>query len=179
MTTSSRHLKPVRQPKAPLSLCWQVQASEAGHLLADFLTDKLKLPLDQVMDLIDFGSVQVDGRQSRDPHGTLAVAQQITVHLPWLGVHRSYEISTQRILYRDPYLLAYDKEAGIPSQQTPADAYNNLFAGVVRYLASTTAEPYAALHHRLDRETSGVMIFALDRGSECSPGKCLSTEKRV
>jgi 23S rRNA pseudouridine1911/1915/1917 synthase len=163
MTTSRKYLKPVRQPKTPLSFCWQVRASEKAHLLADFLMDKLKLPLDQVMDLIDFGSVQIDGRQFRDPQGSLAADQQITVHLPWLGVHRSYEISPQRILYRDSYLLAYNKEAGIPSQQTPADGYNNLFAAVVRFLAATSAKPYVALHHRLDRETSGVMIFALDR----------------
>jgi 23S rRNA pseudouridine1911/1915/1917 synthase len=132
-------------------------------VLADFLMDKLKLPMDQVIDLIDFGSVQIDGRQHRNPLGALAVDQQITVHLPWLGVHRSYEISSQRILYQDPYLLAYDKEAGIPSQQTPADGYNNLFAAAVRFLAATSSKPYVAMHHRLDRETSGVMVFALDR----------------
>jgi 23S rRNA pseudouridine1911/1915/1917 synthase len=178
MMTSKRKPKPVRQPKAPLSFCWRVQASEAAHQLADFLMSKLKLPLDQVTDLIDFGSVQIDGRQIRNPQDALAVDQQITVYLPWLGVHRSYEISTQRILYRDPYLLAYDKEAGIPSQQTPADGYNNLFAAVVRFLAGTSPKPYVALHHRLDRGTSGVMIFALDRAVNARLGSAFQ-QRRV
>jgi 23S rRNA pseudouridine1911/1915/1917 synthase len=85
------------------------------------------------------------------------------VHLPWGGVWRHYEIDPGRIIYRDRHLLAYDKEAGVPSQQTPADAYNNLFAALRRYLERRSPHAYVALHHRLDRETSGVMVFALDR----------------
>jgi 23S rRNA pseudouridine1911/1915/1917 synthase len=46
----------------------------------------------------------------------------------------------------------------------PSDGSNNLFAARYRHLERKgVAEPYAALHHRLDRETSGVMVFALDR----------------
>ena len=61
-------------------------------------------------------------------------------------------------------MLVYDKEAGIPSQHTPYDAYNNVFAALLRHLAGTgRSRPYAALHHRLDRKTSGLMIFALEK----------------
>ena len=61
-------------------------------------------------------------------------------------------------------MLAYDKEAGIPSQQVPFDAYNNVFAALLRFLwAQEKAGGYGALHHRLDMETSGVLLFALER----------------
>ncbi|HAA04254.1 MAG TPA: hypothetical protein DCE18_12845, partial [Syntrophobacteraceae bacterium] len=106
MMTSNGHFRPVRPGESRLTFCWEVQAFEARESLADFLYKKLKLPMNQVVDLIDFGSVQIEGRQCRDPRCPLAVDQQITVHLPWSGVHRSYEINVQRILYRDRYLLA-------------------------------------------------------------------------
>jgi 23S rRNA pseudouridine1911/1915/1917 synthase len=58
--------------------------------------------------------------------------------------------------------LIYDKEAGIPSQQTPYDGYNNVFAALVRYLAGE-ANRYVAIHNRLDRETSGLVVFSLQK----------------
>jgi len=49
---------------------------------------------------------------------------------PAHGIRKFYEIDPSRILFRDRFLLAYDKEPGIPSQQTPSDACNNLFAAL-------------------------------------------------
>jgi 23S rRNA pseudouridine1911/1915/1917 synthase len=68
------------------------------------------------------------------------------------------------VIYRDSFILAYDKEAGIPSQQVPHDAYNNVFAALLRRLALEDAvNSYAAIHNRLDMPTSGVLLFSLDK----------------
>jgi 23S rRNA pseudouridine1911/1915/1917 synthase len=91
-------------------------------------------------------------------------SQEIRVYWPWKGLRRYYELDPLRITYRDAFLLAYDKEAGIPTQQTPSDAYNNLYAALQRYLEKEgSPDPYVALHHRLDRETSGIILFGVDR----------------
>ncbi len=130
------------------------------------------------MDLLDFGSVQIGGRQERNPARRVDAGDKIEVHLPWHGVRRFYEISPERVVYRDAHLLAYDKEAGVPSQQTPSDAYNNVFAAIQRFLKGETADSYAALHHRLDRETSGVMLFAVHRDANRALG-AMFQERRV
>ncbi len=170
MTISSQTPQPVRQGKAPLTFHWRVESVEVGLSLAAFLSRKLPTPREEAADLIDFGSVQVDGRQERSPSRSLRLRQEITVHLPWLGVRRHYEIDPQRILYADPFVMAYNKESGIPSQQTPADAYNNVHAAVLRHQQHHHSHPYVALHHRLDRETSGVLIFALNKSVNTNLG---------
>lgn len=144
---------------------WKVDPALRGTPLSRLLAEHLLILEERAADLIDFGSVYLDGRVERDPSRTLRGGEEIVVNWPRHGTDRHYEIDPARILYRDKYLLAYDKEAGVPSQQTPADAYNNLFAALLRHLAAEgrAPAPYAALHHRLDKETSGVMVFALDR----------------
>lgn len=150
---------------APDTHRWSVvTVSDAGISLADETAGELLLPLDQAQDLIDFGSIQVNGRQERSPGRLLRNGDSVQVYWPRGGTRRFYEILPENILYRDRQILAYNKESGIPSQQTPADGYNNLYAAVYRRLIAEGArKPYAALHHRLDKETSGVMLFALDQ----------------
>jgi 23S rRNA pseudouridine1911/1915/1917 synthase len=122
------------------------------------------MPSDQARDLIDFGSIQVNERQERNPARLLRRGDIVQVFWPRGGTKRFYEIRPENILHRDRELFAYSKESGVPSQQTPSDAYNNLYAAVYRHLiAEGLSNPYVALHHRLDKETSGVMLFALDR----------------
>ncbi len=130
-------------------------------------------------DLIDFGSVHVDGRQQRRPETQVSTGQTIRVYWPWHGVRRFYEIDEARIVYRDRWILAYDKEPGIPSQQTPSDAYNNVFAALKRHLEKQRGKTaYVALHQRLDQETSGVMIFATDRRANKGLGRAFQ-ERQV
>lgn len=148
----------------PETYCWEVLQGAVGSLLAEEAARELRMSPDQAVDLIDFGSIQVNERQERDPRRRLEPGDRVRVFWPRGGTNRRYEIRPEHILYRDRALLAYNKEASIPSQQTPSDAYNNLHAAVWRYLVSEgVSKPYVALHHRLDRGTSGVMIFALDR----------------
>lgn len=124
------------------------------------------MPADRAEDLIDFGSVQVNGKQERRPSRSLAAGDVLLVSWPRGGTRRFYEIRPENILHQDRELFAYNKEASIPSQQTPSDGYNNLYAAIYRYLASRgVRDPYVALHHRLDKDTSGVMIFALERSA--------------
>ncbi len=168
----------------PSYLRFEVEGgSDTGPSLARYLEKALLMPEEEVCDLVDFGSIQVNGRQERNPRRALSGGEEVRVYMPWQGARRVYEIDPARIVFRDPHILAYDKEAGIPSQQTPSDAYNNVFAAVQRFLereassasaragsarapaSARGANPYAALHHRLDRETSGVMLFAVDRAA--------------
>ena len=164
----------------PSTDCWRVDEAFGGALLVDHAAGQLLISKEQAVDLIDFGSVYVEGRQERNPARSLAGGEEIRVCWPWKGIRRFYEIDPTRILYEDRYLLAYDKEASIPSQQTPSDGYNNLFAALYRYLERKGfSEPYVALHHRLDQETSGVMVFALDRSANHNLGNAFMHRKVI
>ncbi len=65
------------------------------------------------------------------------------------------------ILYQDKWVIAVDKPAGIPSQPTRDPDRLHLVSLVEETLRDQgVRDPYVALHHRLDRDTSGVMILA-------------------
>ncbi len=153
-------------------------SSAEGMSLAEYLSRELLIAEDLASDVIDFGSVQVAGRQERNPGAILRSGNEIRVCWPRGGPRRHYEVDPLRIIHRDRLLLAYNKEAGTPSQQTPSDAYNNLFAALQRYLLrESPSAGYIALHHRLDRETSGIMLFAIDREANRRLGLAFQRQK--
>ncbi len=68
------------------------------------------------------------------------------------------------ILFEDDDLIAIDKPAFVPSQEARAGAADDVVTRLRAFLAErdglTTSDVYLGVHQRLDRETSGVMVFA-------------------
>src|SRR4051812_21602955 len=60
-----------------------------------------------------------------------------------------------KILFEDPHLLVLDKPAGLLSQGEKTGDEN-----LVDWLRQYLGRPYVGLVHRLDRNTSGVMVIA-------------------
>lgn len=70
------------------------------------------------------------------------------------------------VLYRDAHLLAVNKPSGLLTHRGWANDRDN---ALVR--ARAIAEQYVYPAHRLDRATSGVLIFALDKETASALGK--------
>lgn len=69
-----------------------------------------------------------------------------------------------KILFEDEYFLAAEKPAGLPSQPTVDKRRPVFFTLLKKQLTEERGNSfYLALHHRLDRDTSGVMIFAKNK----------------
>ncbi len=161
------------------SFRWRTRAEDRGLGLAEAVSAYLRVPKGEAANLIDFGSVYVRGRVERNPSMILCGEEEISVTFAPYETGRFYEIDPARIIFRDRFVFVYDKESGIPSQQVPYDAYNNVFAALLRHLArEETGDRYAALHHRLDRETSGVLLLALEKKVNESLGRAFR-ERRV
>jgi 23S rRNA pseudouridine1911/1915/1917 synthase len=66
-----------------------------------------------------------------------------------------------RVLYEDRHILIVDKPAGLLTQPTPARERDSLLERAGRYLARTRGlvRPYVGIVHRLDQETSGVILL--------------------
>lgn len=117
--------------------------------------------------LIISGSVFVNGRRLRIPSAHLKSGDRIEVSLdPDLFFMEKqpddivFELTPERILYEDEVLIVIDKPARLPTEATIVEGRDNLAAAVKRYLHTRTGtEPYLGLHHRLDRDTSGVILF--------------------
>jgi RluA family pseudouridine synthase len=55
-----------------------------------------------------------------------------------------------------------DKPPGLPTQPTVDAARPHLFGAVKRYLEARGRPSYLGMHQRLDRDTSGVVVFTTD-----------------
>jgi tRNA pseudouridine65 synthase len=66
------------------------------------------------------------------------------------------------VLYRDPWLVAVNKPAGLLVHRSPIDRHERRFAvQMLRDQLGTRVYPV----HRLDKPTSGALVFALDPGT--------------
>ena len=65
-----------------------------------------------------------------------------------------------KIIFEDEHIIVVNKQAGLLSVATDKMEPDTLHSRVVDYLKSENEKSWAFIVHRLDRETSGVMIFA-------------------
>lgn len=83
-------------------------------------------------------------------------------------------------MYRDEQVIAIDKPAGVPSQAADPAHDDDVVSRLKRYLAKernvSADQVYLGVHQRLDRDTSGVMLYALQR--EANPGLARQFEAR-
>ena len=79
----------------------------------------------------------------------------------------SFEVSDDDVLFETDELIFINKPAFFPVEQTITGKRDNLHDAVVRYLWKRKPElrnpPYVGIMHRLDRETSGVILFTKTR----------------
>lgn len=70
----------------------------------------------------------------------------------------------ERVLFEDEWLLVVDKPAGLPTQPTLDPSRASVFATLKEYLEQRDGGVrYLGLHHRLDRDTSGVLLLTKDQ----------------
>lgn len=83
-----------------------------------------------------------------------------------------------RVLFEDEWLIAVAKPAGLPSQPTLDPARPSAESELKAYLKKRDGgSPYLVLHHRLDRDTSGVLLFTKDPKANAGTGALFSEKK--
>ncbi len=64
------------------------------------------------------------------------------------------------IIYQDKSIIVINKEAGLLTVASDTDAYNTLFNKVLTYEKQKHKSNKIFIVHRLDKDTSGVIVFA-------------------
>ncbi len=113
--------------------------------------------------IVDLGGVHVAGKRIRRCSQTIRAGEVVEVFLDGQPLD-PYRVDDASVLYRDHYLLALDKPAGVESQPTPARYKGTLYEALGGYLQNPWRpkdRPALGMVQRLDRETSGVMVFSI------------------
>jgi 23S rRNA pseudouridine1911/1915/1917 synthase len=139
------------------------------HVLAEWLPTALGRPVSRALarKLIVAGAVYLNGKRVRIASKELLAGAKVEAWIDEAKLEsggpardRAFTLGPERVLFEDEWLIVVDKPPGLPTQPTLDEARDNLFAAVKRFLAARAPHPYVALHHRLDRDTSGVIALA-------------------
>jgi len=136
-----------------------VGSEAAGQPLESFLVEALPASEAESRALVARGAVYVQGRRCTLPRTKLLTDQRVMVVLEEGGksvlAPPPGGPARLSVLFEDAHLLAVDKPAGLLAQPSQGGGADNLWESVGAYLGRP-----AGLIHRLDRETSGVTVFA-------------------
>ncbi len=147
----------------PIPFAAQVGPAEAGATLAAFLRGRADgLTWSQARDLCRGGRVVVDGRSTRDDALRLRAGQRVEVMAPGEARRAADEL----IVYLDRDVAVVRKPAGlltVPGEDDEKDTLQQRAGAAVRRRDAHEGiggGPAMRVVQRLDRETSGVLVFA-------------------
>lgn len=111
-----------------------------------------------VKSLLRNKQVLVDGRVYTQFNHPLRAGQVVTV-----AANRAPETTQYRgltLLHEDPHLIVINKQAGLLSMATNKERDRTAYSLLSDYIKKENPTSKLFIIHRLDRETSGVMVFA-------------------
>ena len=111
-----------------------------------------------VKSMLTRGQVSVDGVSVTRHDCPLRPGQTVTV----AGPSAVFSRLPFPILYEDDRLLVIDKPAGLLSVSTDQEKEHTAYHQVTDYVRAKSPEGRVFIVHRLDRDTSGVLLFAKD-----------------
>jgi 23S rRNA pseudouridine1911/1915/1917 synthase len=139
---------------------FRVPPELAGQRLDVFVKGQLRrTSRTRTQSIIEKSAFDPTGRPLRANDRVRAEQLVLLWRAPWDESPVPTEIG---ILYEDAYLLAVDKPANLPVHPT-ARYYRNT---LIRLLFDARPGEFLALGHRIDRETSGVLLVAKTRACE-------------
>jgi len=133
-----------------------------------------KISNSKIRRLILSGAVSVNNRECRRPAFELRGRSNVAINF---DVQKfffekqpddiEFEVTDNSVLYEDENLIFINKPSFFPVEQTITGNRKNLHDAVVDYLwkknPSLRNPPYVGIMHRLDKETSGVILFTKKR----------------
>jgi 23S rRNA pseudouridine1911/1915/1917 synthase len=137
-----------------------VAGADAGERLDRFIAARGGISRGEARRALDAGGVFLDGRRCKVAGRAVRPGQHVVVNLEEGGraAIPAAPLERARLLYADAELAAVDKPAGVPAQPTLTTD-----AGTLPALVEALLGAPVTLVHRLDRETSGVTVFARTR----------------
>ncbi|HBQ85792.1 MAG TPA: RNA pseudouridine synthase [Syntrophomonas sp.] len=136
----------------------QLPVIEAGELMK-FLLEKLPaLTRNNIKSLLAHRQVMVDEQVVTRYNHPLQKGQEVVVN--WSLVRDEGHRQGLKILYEDADLIVIDKPAGLLSMASDKEKLYTAYHQLTDYVRQTNPDNHLFIVHRLDRDTSGVMLFA-------------------
>jgi 23S rRNA pseudouridine1911/1915/1917 synthase len=151
----------IETQKAPIfELDQRYHGLAMRHVVAEKLAEQNDDP-NIAETLIIRGGLWIDGARIQNPDHIAQHGMRVSIQTPLGGSYRDLSFDPAWIIYEDDDLLVLNKPANVYVDVTPWDTQGNLFYVLGQYI-SQRDNPMPKLHlaHRLDRDTSGVLMVS-------------------
>ena len=118
--------------------------------------------------IIDRGGCTVNVALVRVASRSVKAGDVIEIGIMETGRFQDLHLPPEALLYEDGELIVVNKPAGINSQRTPYQLKGTLEYWVTEYFKGQGSAEPARVVHRLDRGTSGAMLFPKNRQAAAS-----------
>ena len=133
----------------------------AAELLADYSRSRLTA-------WIRDGRLTVDGRRERPAYRVLGGEPLVLeVEVEAHGPHEPEPVAFD-VIHEDEHLLVVDKPAGVVVHPGAGNPSGTLVNGLIAHRPALAALPRAGLVHRLDKDTSGLLVVAASEAAHRS-----------
>lgn len=156
-------------------------AEAAGTRADRFLTEAIGgLSRSRVKALMESGQVTRDGKPLRDPSEAIRAGATYALHLPppEAATPQAQDIPLT-ILFEDRHLIVLDKPAGLVVHPAPGNPDGTLVNAVLAHAAEDLTgiggEKRPGIVHRLDKDTSGVMVVAKSERAHAALSEAFAT----
>ena len=142
-----------------------VSKEYSGKRLDQFLSEVIKeFSRSYIKKLIEDGYVYVDSQEIKKPSYKVREDQKVIFHLPEPEpISIEPENIPIDIVYEDEYIAVIVKPCGLVVHPSPGHTSGTLVNALLYHLGSLSSEggvERAGIVHRLDKETSGLMVVA-------------------
>ena len=117
--------------------------------------------------LVEAGAVQLSGRPALRSAHRVSAGQPGEIELRATPQSQAFvpEPMALTTVHEDAYLRVIDKPAGLVVHPAPGNWRGTLLNGLLALDPAVAALPRAGIVHRLDKDTSGLMVVARDRST--------------
>lgn len=135
-----------------------LEVTEPSELLK-FLQDKIpSKSRNELKSLLEHRQILVDQEVITQFNHPLELGQQVVVN--WSKVLVEKQPQGLKIVFEDPYIIIIEKQAGLLSIATATEREQTAYSILSEHVKNRDPKNKIFVLHRLDRETSGVMMFA-------------------
>jgi len=156
----------VAGPEAVETRQWTVDAADHALRLDKVLVRHApEFSRSHLQSLIQQGCVLIDGQVAAAASGHLRLGQTVSVRLVPTAQAQAFRPERMALewVFEDEHLIVLNKPAGLVVHPAPGHWSGTLLNGLLDHHAGAAVLPRAGIVHRLDRDTSGVMVVAKTR----------------
>lgn len=142
----------------------RLQVRDSSELMPFLIEQMPAQARNNIKSLLTHRQVQVDGEVVTQYNHPLKAGQEVTIH--WSLIRNEPRRKGLKILYEDSEIIVIDKPAGLLSIASEKEKEHTAYHELTDHVRKTDPASRIFIVHRLDRDTSGVMLFAKNEAAK-------------